>query len=308
MEIKQREKYKSEFKSQLEEFTHQLEKYCSTEDGDWTIKGFIDVYKNIYTISSDTKIISKILEIHIFPLILEFARIHKYKIVLAEKQNWYPDLTFIKEENENVIFALDIKTTYRRNGSTVGFTLGSHGGYFKERDKDKNIQYPYNKYLGHYVLGVIYTRTDTKETPDTEIFHVEELDEGETYQEKIGERKVTEVKKLKSIVSVIKNFDFFSAEKWKIASDQQGSGNTANIGCVLSINDLKKERGIFSYVGENWFDDYWISYPIEHVIDGKTVKIKNLKEFLIYRNKENLWKQVLKQKEKEGKENQKKIK
>ena len=33
--------------------------------GEWTIKGFIDIYKNIYTISSDTKIVSKILEIRI---------------------------------------------------------------------------------------------------------------------------------------------------------------------------------------------------------------------------------------------------
>ncbi|MGO9482150.1 MAG: type II restriction endonuclease, partial [Candidatus Kryptoniota bacterium] len=31
------------------------------------------------------------------------------------------------------------------------------------------------------------------------------------------------VKNLKSITSVIKEFDFFVAEKWEIASDSQGS-------------------------------------------------------------------------------------
>ena len=33
----------------------------STEDGNWVVKGFIDVHKNIYTISADTKVISKII-------------------------------------------------------------------------------------------------------------------------------------------------------------------------------------------------------------------------------------------------------
>ncbi|OQY43144.1 MAG: type II deoxyribonuclease, partial [Anaerolineaceae bacterium 4572_78] len=40
-----------------------------TAQDQWTIKGFIDTYKNIYTISNDTKIVSKILEIHLFPKI-----------------------------------------------------------------------------------------------------------------------------------------------------------------------------------------------------------------------------------------------
>ena len=30
---------------------------------EWVVKGFIDIYQNIYTISIDTKIISKIIEL-----------------------------------------------------------------------------------------------------------------------------------------------------------------------------------------------------------------------------------------------------
>ena len=140
-------KYKADFKKELDKFADKLERYVSTDNGDWTVKGFIDVFKNIYTISADTKIISKILEIHIFPQLLQFAEDNGYKIVFAEKQNWYPDITFIADKNESVKFALDIKTTFRRNDKTAGFTLGSHGAYFKERDKNKNIQFPYNQYL-----------------------------------------------------------------------------------------------------------------------------------------------------------------
>ncbi len=119
-------KYKTDFKTELDKFADKLEKYVSTDGGDWTVKGFIDVYKNIYTISSDTKIVSKILEIHIFPQILQFTASIDYKIVLAEKQNWYPDLTFVHKENENVKFALDIKTTFRRNNKTAGFTFKNY--------------------------------------------------------------------------------------------------------------------------------------------------------------------------------------
>lgn len=294
--LKDRDTYKSEFKSELDKFAEKLEKYVSTENGDWAIKGFIDVYKNIYTISSDTKIVSKILEIHIFPQILQFADKIGYKLILAEKQNWYPDLSFVKKDNDEIKFALDIKTTFRRNDKTAGFTLGSHGGYFKERDKDKNIQFPYNQYSGHFCLGVIYTRTDVSEDiSETEIFQVEELyDEYDNPNKKVGERSVTSLKNLKSITSVIKDFDFFAAEKWKIASDKQGSGNTANIGSIFDIQDLKNENGIFSKLGEEWFDEYWINHGSATMLkDGKLSKITTLKDFLEFKGRSDLWDKIV---------------
>lgn len=296
MDINEKNKYKSDFKKDLDKFAEKLEKFVSTDNGDWTIKGFIDVYKNIYTISSDTKIVSKILEIHIFPQILQFADSIGYKIILAEKQNWYPDLTFIHKQNEDVKFALDIKTTFRRNHKTAGFTLGSHGGYFKQRDKDKNIQFCYNQYTGHYCLGIIYTRTDLIDSlSETEIFQVQELlEKYESPNKKIGEREVTTVKNLKSITSVIKNFDFFAAEKWKIASDKQGSGNTANIGSIFDIADLKNENGIFSQLGEDWFDEYWINHGTATMVkDGNPVKITTLKDFLEFKGRTDLWKKIV---------------
>jgi hypothetical protein len=291
MTAKEKEKYKSDFKKALNKFTDKLENYVSTDNGDWSVKGFIDVYKNIYTISSDTKIVSKILEIHIFPQILQFAEENGYKIILTEHQNYYPDLTFINKKNEDVKFAVDLKTTYRKKSGISSFTLGSHGSYFKERDKKKNIQFPYNEYSGHYCLGVIYTRTDmTDDVSETEIYKVQELqEEYETSNKKVGERVVTTVENLKSITSVIKDFDFFVAEKWKIASDKQGSGNTANIGSTLSIEDLRNENGIFSQLGEEWFDEYWINHGSATMVkDGKPTKITSLKDFLEFKGRTDL--------------------
>lgn len=218
-----------------------------------------------------------------------------HKIVLTEHQNYYPDLTFINKGNEEVKFAVDLKTTYRKKSSILSFTLGSHGGYFKEREKKKNIQFPYNQYVGHYCLGVIYTRTDMSDDVfDTEIFQIQELhEEYETLNKKVGERKVTTVKNLKSITSVIKDFDFFVAEKWKIASDRQGSGNTANIGSTLSIDDLRSENGVFSQLGEEWFDEYWINFGLATMVkDGKTIKITSLKDFLEFKGRKDLWEKI----------------
>ena len=151
-----KEAVKHEFITTLRQFTAELNGYTQTPDGDWSIKGFVDVFKNVYAISGDTKIISKIIEIHLFPKILAFAQQHSYRIVLAEHQNWYPDLSFIHEVDSAVKFAVDIKTTYRDPqypGYCNGFTLGSHGEYFRNRKSTKNIQFPYSEYLA---LSLMY--------------------------------------------------------------------------------------------------------------------------------------------------------
>ncbi len=95
---KQSKTEKAKFKKALKKLAANLFGYTQSSDGEWTIKGFIDIYKNIYTISADTKIVSKLLEIHLFPKILAFAQNNDYIIQLTDHQNWYPDLTFIKKK------------------------------------------------------------------------------------------------------------------------------------------------------------------------------------------------------------------
>ena len=116
---------KMEFLRQLKEFASTLPEYISSKD-EWTIKGFIDIFKNIYSISSDTKIISKVLELHLFPLFLAFAEKIDYDIELATHQNWYPDLTFISKKDPKIMFAVDLKTTYR-DEDYPGFCKGRRG-------------------------------------------------------------------------------------------------------------------------------------------------------------------------------------
>jgi hypothetical protein len=256
------------FEDKLKSFAKTLQSHISSENGQWSIKGFIDSYKNIYTISADTKIVSKILEIHLFPELMKLSEEMGYNIVLPEHQNYYPDITFIKKDNPNVKFAVDFKTTYRKPKKTHlcnGFTLGSHGEYFRNRQSKKNIQFPYASYNGHFCLGIIYDRINPSEIDETRIYSLD---------------------KLQSITSVIGNFQFFVSEKWKIASDRSGSGNTANIGSICNINDILHGNGMFSRLGEEWFDEYWMNYNKIQVPDGKGgfKSINTLKDFVEYKN------------------------
>lgn len=236
----------------------------STDTGDWVVKGFIDVYRNIYTISVDTKVVSKIIELLLFPVISRFAEEYDYKMVLAEHQNHYPDISFIAPDGEKI--ALDLKSTYRRSSNNVsGFTLGAFTGYFRRRDSTKNTTFPYQQYARHFVLGIVYSRSDKA----------------------VDERRIYTLDALQDIVSVVKDFEFLLQEKWQIASDRPGSGNTKNIGSVKDIQALIEGNGPFTNYGKDVFDDYWMNYLTKDMAGAidSNVPYRNLKEYWEWRNR-----------------------
>ena len=51
------------FQALLTKEAESYKSYLETDSKDWIVKGFIDVNKNIYTITNDTKVVSKIIEI-----------------------------------------------------------------------------------------------------------------------------------------------------------------------------------------------------------------------------------------------------
>jgi hypothetical protein len=337
MNSEEKQRLKEKFRSQLMKHVDQFNVAVSTEDGDWVVKGFIDIAKNIYTISVDTKVISKIMELLLFPKICQFADEYNYKLVLCEEQNHYPDITFIDANNNK--FAVDVKSTYRiteeetenkkllKAGIKIvgyklnnairlnitrelerfcaieavsdddlknkevfnqltekekrealrifkklnkpvskvnGMTLGAFTGYFRDRNSVKTIRFPYKDYLGHYVLGVIYSRSDGL----------------------LDERKVYQLCDLKKITSVVKDFTFFIHEKYQIASDNPGSGNTKNIGSAKKIDELINGKGLFANLGEELFDDYWMFYlnkDMAKAVELKESPYKNLKAYMQYK-------------------------
>src|SRR3989337_3536204 len=90
---------KEKFRSDLLKHVELFNAAVSTGEGDWVVKGFIDIAKNIYTISVDTKVVSKIMELLLFPKISQFAHENGFKMVLCKEQNFYPDITFVDSNN-----------------------------------------------------------------------------------------------------------------------------------------------------------------------------------------------------------------
>ncbi len=219
----------------------ELRDRVAAENGDWTVKGFIDVYQRVYTISLDTKVLSKVLELLLFPVIQTFAQEHSYRLVLARQQNQYPDISLIS--GDDVYYALDIKTTFRRppdkqgHVKVNGMTLGTFGGYFRDRERTTLSTFPYKMYAKHYVLGVVYTQVTD-----------------------VDERRIYDLSQLNHIPSVARDFSFFLQEKYRIAADRAGSGNTRNIGSTVYLDRLINGQGVFADLGVEIFDDYWMNY------------------------------------------------
>ena len=254
-----------EFLKKLQTHADTFAKAVATNDGEWIIKGFIDVYRRIYTISVDTKIVSKVLELLLFPMFVEFGKTHGLKIELCPQQNFYPDLTFIHEASGRK-FAVDIKSTYRISANEVnGMTLGAFTGYFRKRDSNKNTLYPYSQYAGHFVLGVIYTKCD----------------------DVADERKQFTLDELPTIPSVVKEFQFFAQPKFRIASSRPVSGNTKNIGSVVKVDELVAGKGSFASLGEEVYDDYWMFYLTRDMAQTLSLErpYTNLKSYLDYKQR-----------------------
>ena len=102
-----------------------------------------------------------------------------------------------------------------------------------------------------------------------------------------NEKKVYSMGDLDKIASVIKDFTFFVQPKYKIASARPGSGNTKNIGSTNNIDKLIKGQGVFSDLGEEVYDDYWMYYLTKDM--AKALEIErpytDLKSYIMYKEK-----------------------
>lgn len=314
------------FQDEIASYFPRFREIVSTNENDWTVKGFIDSNGGVYTISVDTKVVSKVIELMIFPAIADFAKEFGYEMRLAEKQNHYPDITFIRD---GIKIALDLKSTYRVKANRVnGMTLGAFTGYFRDRTSTKNCTFAYGDYAAHYILGVLYARGDVwnavvelgkigiadpndkqlkaiekyLSTPSDE--QIEELydslkvDVADATQRDavrtavdvciIDERQKFRVEQLAQIRSVVRDIDFFVQEKWKLAIDRPGSGNTKNIGSVVDLDKLINGRGAFADIpeGHKVFDDFWMNYLTKDMLAAKGLTVqpyKNLKEYQQYK-------------------------
>lgn len=217
--------------------------------------GLLDSDNKLHTLGTDSKIIGRVFEIFSQPVLEKIAIKNGYVLETPTSQTVYPDFIMMKSQSSKQKIAIDIKTTYiNTNHSAIGFTLGSYASYL--RNNTKNIEYRYTDYVKHYVVGFVYRRNDRAQAS-----------------------RVYDYSDRSKISFPYSDVQYFIQEKYKIAGDRPGSGNTENIGSILSsdINDFIDGNGPFRQLGQEAFDIYWKYYP-KYRADKKSYT--SLREFL----------------------------
>lgn len=219
----------------------------------------VDRQGRVYPIGSDTKVISKFFEIVVRQVILNYAHKEGLQLIEPRQQNYYPDFTIMRNANDYNKIAIDVKTTYLNQGKTrFVYPLGGYTCYIKVENESKNIVYPYSQYRQHWVIGSVYRRVVESTTDVPKIYSISDVNK---------------------IPYPLNDVEFFMQEKWKIAGDKAGSGNTTNIGSIRgTIKDFQQGNGTF--VSEKEFTEYWRGY-------GKTSRerLKSYSDISEFRNK-----------------------
>lgn len=216
--------------------------------------GILDAEGKIHTLGTDSKIIGRIFEMFTQPVLSEIADENGYILETPEKQNIYPDFIMLNGKESKGKIAIDVKTTYIDNHHPlIKYTMGSFGSYM--RNNTKNIAYPYTDFVKHYVIGFVYRRNDSAQESDVYDYHFRDM-----------------------ISFPYQDVKYFIQEKYKIAGEKPGSGNTENIGSfeTNSLEELRLGNGPFSVLGHDVYDLYWENYPR---YKEKVIKYKTIKEF-----------------------------
>ena len=180
---------------------------------------------------------------------------HNMILKTPESQTVYPDFILMDNEKSKNKIAIDVKTTYIDNDeSTIKFALGSFASYM--RNNTKNIEYKYTDYSKHYVIGFVYKRNGRAQ-----------------------ESNVFDYSQRESIECPYCDVKYFIQEKYKIAGDKPGSGNTENIGSISTkdFTDFVKGNGPFAILGHDMYDIYWKYYPKYRAVEAT---YNSINEFL----------------------------
>ena len=241
--------FESKFKDLLDQYST-----------DYNICGVISTKGKIYPLGSDTKVLSTVFELFSRPIIQQFAEENGYEVIEPEKQNHYPDFTLQRNASDTEKIAIDIKTTYRVKGdSKFKYTLGGYTSFI--RNNTKNIVFPFDQYASHWVLGYVYTRVASKKSATHKIYVCNETNK---------------------IKLPYKDVEVFFQEKWKIAGDKAGSGNTTNIGSISGqIQDFI--NGNTPFKSDEEFIKYWQNY--ERTAKEREGKFCCVEEFRLWENK-----------------------
>ncbi|WP_220272200.1 type II restriction endonuclease [Corynebacterium senegalense] len=210
------------------------------DPADWQLIGIVNKDKDVFTFGNDSKIVGRAFEVIATAYVKQLADSLGFKFHESEIQTVYPD--FVLEKPNGRLIAIDVKSTYRNfasNGNTkaFNFTLGSFTSYL--RNGTKNIYGSYDDYEAHYVFAFLYSRTNRFETTKVSIDDID------------------------SIKPAYEDVEIAFMEKYRLAGDKPGSGNTDNIGTFKStaMEPFQYGAGPFALLGNDVFEHYWRNYP-----------------------------------------------
>lgn len=238
-----------------------LEAELSKLQGSYEVCGIIDRAGAVYPLGADTKVLSTIFELVSRPAVYAAAQKLGLQVIEPTVQNHYPDFTLCTGPNCKQKIAVDVKTTYRiSDGDKFGYTLGGYTSFIREGNEKKNIVFPFGDYTEHWVIGFVYNRVA---------------------QKKAGAEHLYKVDQLAEIPLPFSNVEFFVQEKWRVASDRAGSGNTTNIGSINgTINEFRDGTGPFK--SEDEFLEYWRGYGRTK---GERTDFSNIQGFRILKER-----------------------
>lgn len=254
---------------------------------DSSLVGFVDSYGNLYPITLDTKVLSKVIEFIFSPIIKNFCAEYGYTLEEPRHQNYYPDLTFI-DNKSNKKYAVDIKTTYRitekeftfnqkkyllklsKSSYTVSPINNNWNDYsdlsdFPSEDKISEVikKIKSENKVNGMTLGA-YTGYFKERTSNKNILYPYSEYSGHYILGFLYSREdelhntIKNISTYREIESPIYDIKIFFIEKFKIATTSPGSGNTKNIGSVKTENKLLSGDGDFKTLQD--FDSFWLNY------------------------------------------------
>ena len=183
--------------------------------------GVVDRRVRVYPLGPDAKVINTLFEIVARQAVSSCADKVRMQLVNPTEQNYYPDFTLIRDDDDREKIAVDVKTTYRREGqSRFGFTLGSYTSYIRPETEGKNIVFLYGHYGRHWIIGFVYKRSEGKWDTSGRIYSFDTL---------------------KDVPIPFDEIEVFMQENWRIAGNKAGSGNAANVG---SIEEFSAAKGV----------------------------------------------------------------
>ena len=235
-----------------------LEQELGKLSGSYEVCGIVDRAGCVYPLGADTKVLSTIFELVSRPAVYAAAQQLGMEVREPSVQNHYPDFTLHTGEDCNRKIAVDIKTTYRiKDDDEFWYTLGGYTSFIRPGNEKKNIVYPFTDYAEHWVVGFVYNRIAEKKSGAEHRYPLSQISE---------------------IPLPFGNVEFFVQEKWRIASDRAGSGNTTNIGSISgTIDDFRAGDGPFQ--SEQEFLDYWREYG--RTADERT-DFSNIRAFRLF--------------------------